>query len=172
MAYRNKTFVSFASEDIRYYRIMTAWRRNEHIEFDFFDAHDLNTARDTSQPETIRTRLRQRLANTKQIVMLIGDVTRKKAEVPGSFIGYEADVISRLDIPVVLANLDGSRGTREGMIPDAIWPLSSVSVSFNARIIKYALDNFPQRYRQMAGQWRGRQRLRRYPDDVYRMLGL
>lgn len=62
MAYRNKTFVSFASEDIRSYRLMEAWRSNRNIEFDFHDAHDLNTARDTSDAETIRRRLRERLA--------------------------------------------------------------------------------------------------------------
>ena len=61
MAYRNKTFVSFASEDIAYYRLMTAWRENQHIDFSFHDAHDLNDALDTSQPETIRRRLRERL---------------------------------------------------------------------------------------------------------------
>ena len=58
MAYSNKTFVSFASEDIRSYRLMTAWKANQKIDFNFYDAHDLNTARDTSQPETIKRRLR------------------------------------------------------------------------------------------------------------------
>lgn len=50
MSYRNKTYVAFASEDIHCYRLMEAWRDNEHIDFDFFDAHDLYRARDTSQP--------------------------------------------------------------------------------------------------------------------------
>jgi hypothetical protein len=54
MSYRNKTYVAFASEDIHYYRLMEAWRENEHIDFSFFDAHDLYLARDTSQPETIK----------------------------------------------------------------------------------------------------------------------
>ena len=39
--YRNKTYVAFASEDISKYRLMEAWYANEHIDFDFFDAHDL-----------------------------------------------------------------------------------------------------------------------------------
>jgi hypothetical protein len=57
MAYRNKTFVSFASEDINYYRLMQAWKANEHIDFNFYDAHDLNTALDSSQQDTIERRL-------------------------------------------------------------------------------------------------------------------
>jgi hypothetical protein len=60
MSYRNKTCVAFASEDIRYYRLMEAWRDNDHIEFDFLDAHDLVTALDTSLRSTIRRRLRER----------------------------------------------------------------------------------------------------------------
>ncbi|GAA0977972.1 hypothetical protein GCM10009555_040090 [Acrocarpospora macrocephala] len=78
MAYRNKTYIAFDSRDINYYRMMQAWRSNEHIEFDFFNAHDLNTARDTSQPETIRLRLCERLANTKQVVALVSDTSRTK----------------------------------------------------------------------------------------------
>ena len=36
MAYRNKTYVAFASEDILLYRLMEAWRDNDNIDFDFF----------------------------------------------------------------------------------------------------------------------------------------
>lgn len=51
---------------------MCAWKTNEKIDFNFHDAHDLNTALDTSQPDTIRRKLRERLANTKQIILLDG----------------------------------------------------------------------------------------------------
>jgi hypothetical protein len=68
MSYRNKTYVAFASEDIKYYWLMDAWRKNDHIDFEFFNAHDLFQARDTSTPETIKRRLRERMKNAKQIV--------------------------------------------------------------------------------------------------------
>ncbi len=61
MGYKNKTFVSFASEDIHFYRLMCAWKENEKIAFDFHNAHDINVARDSSQAETINRRLRERL---------------------------------------------------------------------------------------------------------------
>lgn len=35
MSYRNKTYIAFASEDITYYRLMEAWKKNENIDFDF-----------------------------------------------------------------------------------------------------------------------------------------
>jgi hypothetical protein len=52
VSYRNKTYVAFASEDIRYYWLMEAWRNNDHIDFDFYDAHDLYISLDTSLPES------------------------------------------------------------------------------------------------------------------------
>lgn len=173
MSYRNKTFISFASEDINYYRIMEAWRVNTHIDFDFFDAHDFNVARDSSQPETIRRRLRERLANTKQVVMLIGDVTRSKATDPASFIHYEAAVIPSLGIPVVLANLNGRRDPQMWRVPDPIHSCYTVSVSFNARIIKYALDHFPAEYDQHARQRiQSGEHQRMYLRTHYESLGL
>ena len=81
MSYRNKTYVVFASEDIHCYRLMEAWRDNTNIDFSFFDAHDLFIARDTSQPESIKARLRERLKNAKQFVLLGSSVARKKAEI-------------------------------------------------------------------------------------------
>ena len=32
-----RTFVGFSSTDIKYYRIMQAWKVNEHIDFNFTD---------------------------------------------------------------------------------------------------------------------------------------
>lgn len=59
MAYRNKTYICFDGDtDMRYYRLMTAWADNEKFSFDFHNAHDLNTARDTSQEESIKRQLR------------------------------------------------------------------------------------------------------------------
>ena len=146
MAYRNKTFVSFASEHISYYRMMTAWRSNKHIDFNFHDAHDLNTALDTSQPDTIRRRLRERLASTKQVVLLVGDETRAVAARSSRFLYYEVDVINRLGLPVVFANLNGSRVVESSRLPQKLSEPYSVSVSFQPAIIKLALDDFVADY--------------------------
>jgi MTH538 TIR-like domain (DUF1863) len=144
--YRNKTFVSFASEDIRCYRLMRAWRANEHIDFDFHDAHDLNVARDTSRPDTIRRRLRERLANTKQIVMLIGAQSREVAATPSRFFYYEVEVIKQLELPVIFANLNGVRKVESSRLPRVLIDQYTMSVSFQAAIIKHALDDFVGRY--------------------------
>jgi hypothetical protein len=174
MAYRNKTFVSFASEDLHYYRLMCAWRKNKNIDFDFLDAHDINIARDTSTQDTINRRLRERLASTKQVVMLIGDVTRDKAARTTSFIHYEVQTILRLEIPVVFANLNGLRVGEPRRIPQQLLDRYTMSVAFGPKIIKYALDDFPTRYHsnlKKAGADRKRG-LYHYAESVYGSLGI
>jgi hypothetical protein len=169
LAYRNKTFVSFASENIGSYRLMEAWRENKHIAFDFHDAHDLNIALDTSQPDTIRRRLRERLANTKQVVLLVGDETRAIAARPARFLHYEVEVIKRLGLPVVFANLNGSRLVQRSRLPAALAAQYTISVSFQPAIIKYALDNFVDAYPKLKATSSGPHQ---YRQSVYQSLGL
>ena len=93
MSYRNKTYVAFASEDIGRYRLMEAWRENEHIDFDFFDAHDMYISRDSSKPETIRANLRERMKNAKQFVLLGSTHAKKKSGDGVSFLAYEVETM-------------------------------------------------------------------------------
>jgi len=170
MPYRNKTFVSFASEDIRSYRLMCAWRNNQNIDFDFYDAHDLNTARDSSLPHTINRRLRERLNNAKQVVMLISDITRRKAARGSSFINYEVNAIHDLNLPIVFVNLNASRSSQKHRLPSKLAEQFSVCVSFQPKIIQFALDDY-------VGQFSSSRRKRTagphyYKADIYRNLGL
>jgi hypothetical protein len=169
MAYRNKTFVSFASEDLTSYRLMTAWRANQKIAFDFFDAHDINIALDSSQPETIRRRLRERLANTKQVVLLVGSKTRSVASSPGRFLYYEIETIRKLEFPVIIANLNGSRVVEEPLMPTALVADYTLSVSFQPTIIKYALDNWVEAFPQERATKTGPHQ---YNASLYHQLGL
>lgn len=174
MPYRNKTFISFASEDIHYYRLMCAWKENTKFDFDFFNAHDLNVARDSSQAETINRRLRERLMNTKQVIMLIGDVTRRKAANPNTFVYYEARTILSLGLPIIFANVNRSRQAESHRIPEVLLTPYTMSTSFGPYILRYALDNFPidfaennrlPEYSRKKGIWQ-------YNQSVYASLGL
>lgn len=169
MSYRNKTYVAFASEDIHCYRLMEAWRENTKIDFSFFDAHDLYVARDTSQPETIKANLRQRLNNAKQVVLLGSRDAKRKGGDGRSFLSYEVDTIIRLTLPVVVANLDGDRTVDRGFIPRPFLEASyyTVSVSFQPAIIKYALDGYVPAFR--VG---GKSGPHQYNAEIYKSLGL
>lgn len=172
MAYRNKTYVAFASEDIHCYRLMEAWRDNENIDFDFFDAHDINTALDTSQPETIRRRLRERLANTKQTIVLVSATTKPKAARSSSFLYYEIETIDKLGLPVVFANLNGSRKVEADRLPTALLEPYTINVSFQPAIIKYALDNYISAFNDNLNAADPKEGPYHYKDHVYSNLGI
>jgi len=169
VSYRNKTYVAFASEDIRSYRLMEAWRENKNIDFNFYDAHDLYVARDTSRPETIKRNLRERLKNAKQIVILGSSDAKKKGSDGRSFLAYEVAVIIEFDLPVVVANLDGDRRIDYGYIPKPFLDADyyTLSVSFQPAIIKKALDGYASTYASS-----GNSGPYYYKDDVYKSVGL
>lgn len=172
MAYRNKTYVAFASEDIYGYRLMQAWRAHDHIEFDFYDAHDINTALDTSQPDTIRRRLRERLANTKQAVVLVSDTTKPKGGRPSSFLYYEIETIVRLGLPVVFANLNGSRVVQQSKLPTSLVDRYTISVSFQPKIVQFALDGYVEAFVKNQTASNPRTGPHQYDASVYDGLGL
>jgi hypothetical protein len=144
MSYRNKTYVAFASEDIRRYRLMEAWRENVNIDFNFYDAHDLFISRDTSKPETIKRNLRERMKNAKQVVLLGSSDAKKKGGDGISFLAHEIKVMIEFNLPVVVANLDGDRNIDRNFIPAPLLNADyyTLSVSFQPKIIKYGLDNY------------------------------
>ncbi len=144
MSYRNKTYIAFASEDIRLYRMMEAWRDNCKIDFNFYDAHDLYISRDISKPKTIKDNLRKRMSNAKQVVLLGSLYAKKKGSDGISFLAYEIEMMINLELPVVISNLDGDRAVNKKFIPNPLLDCDyyTMSVSFQPKIIKYALDNY------------------------------
>ena len=168
MAYRNKTYVAFASEDIGKYRLMEAWRENQNIDFDFFDAHDLYVSRDDSKPETIKRNLRDRLKNAKQIVFLGSKDGKRKGGDGKSFVAHEIDIIREFKLPVVIANLDGARTVNRDFIPSTLVDYFSVCVSFQPKIIMHALDAYVTEFATGSKQKVPHE----YPASVYASLGL
>jgi hypothetical protein len=169
MSYRNKTYAAFASEDIHCYRLMEAWRENEKIDFNFYDAHDLYISRDTSKPATIKRNLRERLKNAKQIVLLGSKTGKKKGSDGTSFLAHEVKVIIEFNLPVVVANLDGDRNIDRSYIPRPFLDADyyTLSVSFQPAIIKHALDDYAPAYASSS-----KSGPHYYPAKTYSALGL
>ncbi|AKR49342.1 TIR domain-containing protein [Acetobacter pasteurianus] len=169
MAYRNKTYVAFASEDISSYRLMEAWKANSKIDFNFFDAHDLFISRDTSKPETIKKNLRERLKNAKQIVLLGSREGKKKGDDGVSFLAHEIAVIMEFNLPVVVANLDGDRSIDRNYIPNKLIDADyyTVSTSFQPQIIMHALDDYVSDFYLSS-----KKGPHQYPAKTYTDLGL
>jgi hypothetical protein len=166
MAYRNKTYVCFDGDtDMHYYCLMQAWAENDNFEFTFYNAHDLNTARDSSQEESIKRQLRERFANSKLLVVLIGEKTKYLRK----FVQWEMEAALRLNLPIVGVNLNGARN-RDDLCPPAIRDELVVYVPFGPKIMEYAMKNWPGDYSRLKAQ--GATGPRVYNSDVYAQLGI
>lgn len=167
MAYRNKVFVSFDGDnDIHYYRLMKAWKQNDHTSFQFADAHDINVALDTSQEETIKARLRERLRNSYVVVSLIGQNTRYLYK----FVRWELEHAISLGLPVIGVNLNNQRHLDEERCPPILRDELVVYVSFNASILQYTLEHWPQEHQRLKGEYKSGPRY--YQQETYSRLGL
>ena len=167
MAYRNKTFVSFDGDnDIHYYWLMRAWKQNDNSSFNFFDAHDINIARDTSQELTIKRRLRERLNNAKIVVSLIGENTRYLYR----FVRWELEQALSLDLPIIGVNLNQKRCQDIDRCPPVIRNELVIYVSFQAAILQHALENWPRQFIELKDQQKSGPYY--YSNETYRNLGL
>jgi len=165
MGYRNKTYVIFDGDnDMWAYAYMKGWNQSKKIDFNFNDAHDLNTITNASSEANTKRKLRERFSTAKQAVVLIGESTKNLYR----FVRWEIEVCQTLGLPVVAVNLNKMRRYDADLCPPILRDADAVHVSFNARIIKHALDDFCTSYSKYQGKgdnWH-------YKEQVYKDLGL
>lgn len=167
MAYRNKTYVIFdGDKDIWAYAYMKGWKESEHVDFNFHDAHDLKPLTNNATDELyIKIRLRERFANAAQTIVLIGENTKNLFR----FVRWEMETAQKLDLPIIAVNLNQKRGYDVELCPAILRNKYVVHVCFKAKIIRYALDNFPEEYSRRDPNAAGN---RTYGSAVYKQLGL
>lgn len=163
MAYRNKTYVIFdGDEDMWAYAYMKGWKANKNIDFNFHDAHDIMKMPRATDEIYVKSRLRERLDNTKQAVLLCGEKTKNLYR----FVRWEIETCLGKQIPIVVANLNGLRWIDDDRCPPILKGRGAMHVAYGARIIKFALDNFaenPAEYKSDLNWY--------YDDAIYSELG-
>lgn len=166
MAYRNKIYVSMdADTDIKYYYLMKAWKQNDNTSFDFYDAHDINNIYDKSE-ESIKAGLQERFRYSKAFILIVGDHTRYLYK----FVRWEIEQAIKRQLPCIVVNINGLRYADQEKCPPIIRNELSVHVSFNSKILQYALENWPDFHFQKLKE--NDHQSYHYKDSVYKSLGL
>ena len=127
MAYRSGTYIAFDGlgqtnptlSDFRYYATMQAWASHKNIDFKYVDSHDKTCAvRDTSLRTTLESRIRERLANSKNVVVILSSDTRKS----GSMLTYEIEqAVDRYELPLIVTYVDYKILANPGQL-SSYWP--------------------------------------------------
>ena len=107
MAYRNGTYIAFHAQgtnqpgksDIDYYNLMKAWSAKSDDDFTMVNSHEKASAvRDTSKKVTLRASLLQRLRNSKNMVLIIGNTTRFDKD----WVPFEIEkAVDLYDLPII-----------------------------------------------------------------------
>lgn len=166
MAYRNKVYVSMdADNDLHYYYLMRAWKQNDNTSFNFYDAHDINNILDKSE-ESIKKGLQERFRNTKVFVLLVGEHTRYLYK----YVRWEIQEAIKREIPCIVVNLNGKRSLDSERCPAIIRDELAVHISYNAKILQHALENWPAYYEKAKKE--GKKGAFYYSEETYENLGL
>lgn len=107
MANRTGSYIAFdglgktnpTESDFKYYSTMQAWSKGKNIDFKFVNSHEKTAAvRDTSLRSTLESRIRERLAASKNCIVILSDDTRKT----GSMLSYEIEkAVNLYQIPLI-----------------------------------------------------------------------
>ena len=161
MPYRNKTYVAFDGDnDIHYYWLMKAWKQNDGFDFNFHDAHDLNQAYDSSKEESIKRQLAIRFQNSKLFILLVGEHTKYLRK----FVPWEIEHALRLDLPILVINLNQYRQIDWGRCPVSLTSCLSLHVPYSPKVIQYAMNDWPLQHQDFMQQ--GELSPRYYIDSV------
>lgn len=84
--YRNGTYVAFDGQgeanpknsDLHNFQLLKAWQANDNIRFNFINSHEKTYGvRDTSSEVTLKTRLKERMAHSKNMLVIVSSLTNK-----------------------------------------------------------------------------------------------
>lgn len=181
MANRTGTYFAFdglgetdpTKSDFAYYATVQGWSAAAHIEFKFVNSHDKASAvRDSSKLETLQASIRERLAASKNMVVILSTKTRKS----GSLLSWEIErAVDYYKLPLILAYT----GCEVLLNPEAYsarWPntlaarirdgsAEAIHIPFKKDAMKDAIGRFTLNGEKIGGS------LVRYSDDAHRTWG-
>jgi len=183
MAYRNGTYVAFHADgtnqpgksDIDYYNLMKAWTAKTDDDFTMINSHEKAFAvRDASKRATLRSSLLERLRNSRNMVLIIGETTRLDSD----WVPFEIEkAVDAYKIPIIAAYTDFDIPIRNPVALSGYWPkvlelritngtADVIHIPFKKEILNDAIsqfshDNLPP------GKGLGR-----YSDKAYKNFGI
>lgn len=173
MPYKNKIYVCFdADEDMDYYNLLKAWNKNENFDFLMYNAHELNNLREGSKEETIKRKLKERLNNSKLMIVLVGKNTKYLYK----YVRWEIEQAIELDIPIIAINIvkdsNGkyNRNVDENNCPKILKETTALHIPFREKIITKAIHEWPDIHTYYINKKEIGSKI--YTDSVYKELNL
>lgn len=183
MAYRNGTYVAFhangtnipGNSDIDYYNLMKAWSEKSDDDFTMINSHDkASSVRDSSKKATLQASLLERLRNSRNMVLIIGETTF----LDDDWVPFEIDkAVTTYKIPIIAAYTGYKGAIRAPSKLRQKWPkilashidngkASVIHIPFKKAPLLDAISQFSHNKLPHGGG------LGIYSDDAYRSFGI
>lgn len=149
MSYKDPTYVVFDGDSDKWaYAYMKGWKKNDNVDFDFRDAHDLDNMTARAQGESyVKSNLRERMNKSHAVIVLVGEKTKNLYK----YVRWELELAIELDLPIVAVNLNKKNNQDSNLCPAIIKDNGRVvHVPYSMEAIKHALDQFPPEYHRMS----------------------
>jgi len=129
MAYRSGTYIAFHADgnnipggksDIDYYNLLCAWDAHKNHDFKIVNSHEKAFAvRDSSKKSTLRASLLERLRNSRNMVLIVGETTRLDTD----WVPFEIEkAVDVYEIPIIVAYTVFSNAIRNPVALSGYWP--------------------------------------------------
>ncbi len=166
MAYPNKTYVCFdADNDMELFLQMKSWRDNERPAINIHNAHAINALDDGTAPDSIRRKLREHLAGTRVLIVLIGGNTKNLYK----YVRWETEYAVEHKLPIIVVNLNDARKLDPQLCPAILKDQLALHISFGWEIVDYALYEWPDTHASLVKKGESGDYF--YKNHVYRNLG-
>lgn len=168
MSYQDTTYVIFdGDKDMWAYAYMKGWKKNDNINFDFEDAHDIKPLTYLASNELyIKTRLRERMKSATQVIVLVGESTKYLYK----YVKWEIELAKELNLPIIVVNLNNSKSMDNNLCPSTLKDANAIHIPFKLNAIKYSLDNFPTFYNYERDKSLNTDYY--WPSNIYNELGI
>ena len=153
--------------DLWAYRYMQGWKEKKGIEFDFYDAEDIRPLIGQSPDETVQAALQERFAEAKQAIVLVSETAKSMFK----FVRWQIEIAQKKQLPIVVVNLNSCRYVDLVRCPAVLRDWPAVHVAFRGKIVKHALDSFPEEYQKIL-RGGAKSGPRHYTDEIYKSLDL
>jgi len=129
MAYRSGTYIAFHADgnnipggksDIDYYNLLCAWDAHKNHDFKIVNSHEKAFAvRDSSKKSTLRASLLERLRNSRNMVLIVGETTRLDTD----WVPFEVEMaVDLYKIPIIVAYTLYTDAIRNPSAVPGYWP--------------------------------------------------
>jgi len=138
-------YVAFDGDNDKWaYGFMKGWKTNDRVDFDFDDAHDLDTMTARAQGEAyVKSKLKERMKASDALVVIVGSKTKNLYK----FVRWEIEFAQELGLPIIVTNLNNKSRMDSDLCPAILRDSCAVHIPFKKDAIKHALAQWPREFR-------------------------